>query len=152
MANTAHKPTFSPTVADVEHTIGPWVFRLRVKAEIDNRTGELVHPGREVMKASRAIVRELATRGASDGAAFAYMRKAAKLSGKALAELLGVAPETVSRWEHDKEPINRAALAVVGQIALEAIEGRSTTLERLRAAREVKAGSVAIDLAGIDDG
>lgn len=37
-----------------------------------------------------------------------FCRKTLGLSGKSLASLMSVQPETVSRWENDKQPINDA--------------------------------------------
>lgn len=80
-----------------------------------------------------AIAADLARRGPTSAEAFRFMRKAIALPGKELADLLAVTPETVSRWENDKLPVERRALALLASIVLERAEGRTSTLDRLRA-------------------
>jgi transcriptional regulator with XRE-family HTH domain len=58
------------------------------------------------------------------------------LSGASLAELLDVAPETVSRWESGKRPVDRAAVAVLGSLVVDSLNQRTETIDRLRALRE----------------
>ncbi|HWV37398.1 MAG TPA: hypothetical protein VN033_02860 [Vulgatibacter sp.] len=80
-----------------------------------------------------AIAADLAQRGPPSAEAFRFMRKAIALPAKELADLLAVTPETVSRWENDKLPVERRALALLSSIVLDKVEGRTATLERLRA-------------------
>lgn len=83
-----------------------------------------------------AIARELATSGASSGEAFRFQRKTLGYTAAELADLLGVAPETVSRWETGQRDVDRGALVAIGSLVLDRAEGRTTTLDRLRALRE----------------
>ena len=69
----------------------------------------------------------------SSGEAFRFMRKVAGLRAIDVAELFAVTPETVSRWETDKHPIDRGALVLLGLIVKERAEGTSLTLDALRA-------------------
>ena len=80
-----------------------------------------------------AIAADLARSGPATGDAFRFMRKAIGLPGKELAALMEVAPETVSRWENEKLPVERRALALLASMVLEKVEGRAATLDRLRA-------------------
>lgn len=83
-----------------------------------------------------AIARALATSGANSGEAFRFQRKALGLRASDLAELLGVAAETMSRWETGQREVNRGALVTLGSLVLDRCEGRATTLDRLRTLRQ----------------
>ncbi len=62
----------------------------------------------EAKRFERAIAGELA--GAlPSGQAIQFIRKVLGYTAAELASLFGVRPETVSRWETDKNPIDRAA-------------------------------------------
>ncbi|HTP29443.1 MAG TPA: hypothetical protein VMK12_27735, partial [Anaeromyxobacteraceae bacterium] len=50
-----------------------------------------------------------------------------------LAELLDVTIETISRWEHGKQSLDRRAVALLASMVLDRIEGRTSTLDRLKA-------------------
>jgi len=80
------------------------------------------------------IARELARHGDMSPAVFKRLRKAIDLRVEELAELLHVLPETITRWERDDEPIDHLAGVVVASMVLERLDGRSTLLDRLKAA------------------
>jgi transcriptional regulator with XRE-family HTH domain len=63
------------------------------------------------------------------------MRKAIGLSATALAELLDVSMETVSRWEHGTRDAPLPAVAALGAMVLDHAAGSSATADRLRALR-----------------
>jgi DNA-binding transcriptional regulator YiaG len=87
----------------------------------------------DLIKFEHAVARHLAMHGPVSGATLRYMRKSIPLSAVALAELLHVVPETVSRWENGERldpprPVDRAAWLVVRDLLLDpkarqAIEG-----------------------------
>jgi len=83
-----------------------------------------------------AAAGELARHGEVSAESFGFMRRALGLRALELPELLDVTPETVSRWEHDKQPIARGAAALLSAMVLDRIEGRTTTLDSLEALRE----------------
>ena len=88
---------------------------------------------KEAHRVSLAVAEQLARHGPLSSAAFRHMRRALKLTGRQLAEVLGVAPETISRWEHEQQAIPASAVLLLGTIVLEALEdeeGRSETFER----------------------
>ncbi len=78
----------------------------------------------------------LAQHGAATPNTFRFMRKAVGLGAGELAELLDVTRETVSRWENGKQPLERRALAIVGGLVLDRIDGKTQTADRLRALRQ----------------
>jgi hypothetical protein len=65
-----------------------------------------------------------------------------------VADLLGVTPETMSRWENGQRPVDRAAWLTLGSVVLEQASRRPETLERLRELRVHGSGarSVRIDV------
>ena len=76
---------------------------------------------------------ELARHGEASAESFGFMRRALGVKALDLAELLAVAPETVSRWEHGRLPIDRGAVALLSAMVLDRLEGRTTTLDGLKA-------------------
>jgi DNA-binding transcriptional regulator YiaG len=95
----------------------------------------------------RAIVKELASSGPVGGESFRFLRDAANLSGQELAVLLDVRRETVSRWEHDRAPIDRAAWVTIGALAIDQLGGRDDTVRRLQALGKKGRKRVHLDLA-----
>jgi DNA-binding XRE family transcriptional regulator len=63
---------------------------------------------------------------------FGFMRRALGLKAVELAELLDVTHETVSRWEHGHQPVERRAVALLSAMVLDRLEGQTTTLDRLK--------------------
>ena len=61
-----------------------------------------------------------------------FCRKAIGKSGKDLALLLGVKPETVSRWENGKQPINDATEKIFRQIVVVELKDSVPHLEDIR--------------------
>jgi DNA-binding transcriptional regulator YiaG len=78
-----------------------------------------------------AVCCELADAGVSSGEALRHMRKALGLRAAELARLLDVTPETISHWETGKASLNRAAFAAVCAMVQDALDGRTTTRDRL---------------------
>ncbi|MGZ3419641.1 MAG: helix-turn-helix domain-containing protein [Polyangiales bacterium] len=81
------------------------------------------------------IAQILAESGVASGRAFRFMRKAIGLRATELAQLLSVAPETVSRWETEKRGIDRATIAVVASLVNDRTDGRRSTLDSLKRLR-----------------
>lgn len=96
------------------------------------------------------VATKLADAGLQSGAAFRFMRKALGLRAVDLGELLDVSPETVSRWETDKRAVDRGALAVLASCVRDALAGRTSTIDTLRALRTPRAleERVHVDLTG----
>ena len=81
----------------------------------------------------RSVAMELVRHGDVNAETFKYMRKTIPMSVAELAPLLHVAPETVSRWESGEQPIEPNAAALLALMVVEAIEGRSTCIDHLKA-------------------
>ncbi len=71
--------------------------------------------------------------GPINGATFRVMRDALGLRAEDLGRLLGVRPESVSRWETGRSPVDRNAWMVLGTLVLEAAEKPSVLMQRLTA-------------------
>lgn len=124
-----------------------------VSFEIDHSTlacaacGESYVSHEAGVKSDLLVALHLARMGIRSGESFRFMRKSLGLSGKALAELLGVAAETLSRWEKGAMPVDGMAFVVLGGMVLDRLE-RATepTLERLRALKEPRKTSEPVRL------
>lgn len=95
--------------------------------------GESYYPGPELERFELEVAGALAEHGEMSAEAFRFMRKALGVRACELAELLDVAQETVSRWEHGRLPIERRAAALLSAMVLDRLEGRTATLDRLKA-------------------
>lgn len=80
-----------------------------------------------------AVACELADGGVRTGEAVRHMRKVLGLRAADLARLLDLTPETISHWETGKARIGRAAFVVLGAMVQDALEGTSSTRDRLSA-------------------
>ncbi len=84
------------------------------------------------------VAAKLAEAGVTEPEALKFMRKVTGLQGKEFAELLAVRPETVSRWEQGKRPIDRATYAVIRQLVSERARGVTVTTDYLRSLHRPK--------------
>jgi len=133
--STALRPTEEPVTLLVPLAAGPLSLSVEgVPARRCTACGEGFFEGRDLERAELLAATELSDRGLREGAVFRFMRKAVGLRAADLAGLLDLTPETISRWENDRSPIDRAAWATVAAMATERSAGKSTTLDRLGAA------------------
>lgn len=95
--------------------------------------GEDYVGARDVERFELVAARTLAEAGEGSGEAFKLMRKALGLRGSDLAKLLGVAAETISRWENGKHAVERATLAVMAALLADRLEGSTRTQDALHA-------------------
>ncbi|MEY4515558.1 MAG: hypothetical protein RLZZ450_7680 [Pseudomonadota bacterium] len=75
----------------------------------------------------------LAVHGVCTGEAFKFMRKALGMRATDVGAVLGVTPETVSRWETGQRDVDRHVFAMLGEIAIAVAEGRPSPVERFKA-------------------
>lgn len=129
----------SATEVREEVTVAGATFSGAVPAHRCEACGEVYIAADDGMRFDLRVARELGTRGAATGDAFKFMRKALGLRAADLAGLLGVAAETISRWERGERPVDRAALTVVGALVADKLEGRATTMKLLKAQQEPQA-------------
>jgi putative zinc finger/helix-turn-helix YgiT family protein len=101
----------------------PWkgmITRMGLEIEAAGRQcgscGETIFAGDEVQRQEREIATVLVARGVRTAAEFKFVRKVAGFRANEIAELLGVRPETVSRWERGEAEIPRSAAFALGEL------------------------------------
>jgi putative zinc finger/helix-turn-helix YgiT family protein len=101
----------------------PWkgmITRMRLDFEATGRQcgscGETILEGDEVQRQEREIATVLVARGVRTTAEFKFVRKMAGFRANEIAELLGVRPETVSRWERGEAEISRSAAFALSEL------------------------------------
>jgi putative zinc finger/helix-turn-helix YgiT family protein len=106
-----------------EDTLRPWSGTITLKGvEIAtsgrrcSACGEELFDYEEVGRQEQALAAALVERGIRTGSEFALVRKAAGFKAVEVAELFGVRPETVSRWEHGEGEIPRTAAYALGEL------------------------------------
>lgn len=116
----------------MDYSFGEVTFAVEVPCIRCAACGETTTAHSDGEKADAAVAHALAVHGPVTGSAFRHMRNALDISRADMARLLDVAPETVSRWEVEGRPVDRAAWLLVSTIVEEHQAGRTTTLARLR--------------------
>jgi DNA-binding transcriptional regulator YiaG len=111
----------------LDYLFGEVTFSVEMPCVRCEACGETTTDHGDGEKADAAVAHALALNGPMTGAAFRHMRNVLDISRVEMARLLDVAPETVSRWEVEGRPVDRAAW-----LLLSTIVGRTTTLARLR--------------------
>jgi len=119
-------------------TVGEYTFIAQLLARRCASCGAVRFGADSLTAFELRVAVELAKTGVSTCEALRFMRKALQLRAVDLAALLGVTPETVSRWETGKLSLEHRALALLGSLVVEKSEGRTSTLDRLRALLEPK--------------
>jgi DNA-binding transcriptional regulator YiaG len=106
-----------------KNALGDWeglITRLGVEILARGRRcsscGEELYDYDELGRQDALIADALVARGVRTGAEFVFVRKSADLKAVDVAELFGVRPETVWRWEHDETEIPRTAAYALGQL------------------------------------
>ena len=112
--------------------VGGWVFTTLLPATKCGSCGAYCLEGEVLGRFELSAAQKLAELGVREGAAFKFMRKTLGMRAADLAGLLNVTPETVSRWENDKTEVDLAAFVTVGALVADKLDGRTTTLDRLR--------------------
>lgn len=123
---------FSDTEHDEKLVVGGRTYRSVWPAQRCDACGDATFDGLYLHAFELGVARVIATNGAQRGDEFAFMRKAIGMPAADLAELLDVARETISRWENDKQPLERRAVAILSDLVADHLEGRTRTLDRLR--------------------
>jgi putative zinc finger/helix-turn-helix YgiT family protein len=89
---------------------------LTAHGERCSACGEQLFDYAEAKRQRQVLVAALVERGVRTGQEFALVRKAADLRGVEVAELFGVRPETISRWEHGEAEIPRTAAFALAEL------------------------------------
>lgn len=112
--------------------VGPRTYTATVPALCCSNCDEAIVTAATLRAFEGAVARAVASSGAGDEAAVRVMRKAAGLTRVELASLLAVTSETVLAWESGADSPDRATVALLGALAVEALDGLTTTRDRLR--------------------
>jgi DNA-binding transcriptional regulator YiaG len=123
-------------VAKVQRPVGDHVFVGEVPASTCPNCSEVFYEGDAIGRFELAVARILAERGMVSGRAFQFMRKTLGMRAVDLAELLDLAPETLSRWEAGARDVDRAAWAALSSLVVDRAEGRDRVISILRALRD----------------
>lgn len=129
----------SPTEVSQEVTLAGATFAGKVAAHQCEACGEIYIAAEDALRFDLRVARELGSWGTATGEAFRFLRKALGMRTSDLAVFLGVAAETISRWERGERPVDRAALTVLGALVADTLEGRATTMKLLKAQQEPQA-------------
>ena len=78
--------------------------------------GETLYEAGELERQERELATALVARGIRTGQEFKHVRKIAGLRANDVAEMFGVRPETVSRWERGEGELPRTAAFALGQL------------------------------------
>ncbi len=124
---------FKPMTIEERVPVGPREFLVPTRAFVCETCEDSQVSIQELVSVDLRIAAWLAQNGASDGASFRFMRKTIGMRALDLGSLLGVEPETISRWETGKQPVDRRAIAILGSLVLDEVNGTTTTQDRLRA-------------------
>jgi putative zinc finger/helix-turn-helix YgiT family protein len=145
-----HQGELEHTEAEDTIEVAGHTFTARVPALRCAGCGEIYYDGPSLGRFELAVAVALVRSGQMNGQVLRFARKVIGLSAKIFAELLGVAPETVSRWENGKQPIDLLAAALLGAMVLDEHAGRSTAREALQAVRDPHplGSTIELDLAG----
>jgi putative zinc finger/helix-turn-helix YgiT family protein len=111
-------------------------FSAKLPALVCAACGESYFTDAAVSSFDLLVAVKLAQAGLTDAESLKFMRKVTGLNGKEFAELLEVRPETVSRWEQDKRPIDRATYAIIRQLLADRLHGTTEMADYLRSLRK----------------
>ncbi len=123
---------FKQTTAELKRHVAGRVFTGKLPARECSSCGMRYYDSPDLGRFDLAVAITLANAGVTEPEALKFMRKASGRRSKEFAELLGVRPETVSRWESGKAGIDRATYAVIQQLLLDRLAGSSTMERSLR--------------------
>lgn len=132
---------FRKAKREQRYQIGETTYYTSVPMQECPSCGEGYVDGPALKAAELTVAAEVARRGPAAGTSFRFMRKVLGIRGNEIAELLGVRPETISRWEKGRGEVDRSAWAVLSSIVLEERDGRRTLRERLETLRRPARGA-----------
>jgi DNA-binding transcriptional regulator YiaG len=125
-------------MVEIRREVGERAFVASVEGRKCGACGAVSFKGTDLARFEGAVAASLAAAGEASGEAFRWMRKALDLRAIDVATLLGVTPETISRWETGRVPIDRGALALLSLMVLDNARGSAATIDALRARAAAK--------------
>lgn len=113
-----------PGVVERTERVGDLSYTAEIPAKLCPSCGESYVSLETLRQLGALVAADLAREGVATPEAFKYMRKRLRLPAKELAALLDVSPETVSRWEHGKHPLDSRAVKLLGVMVLVSVGDR----------------------------
>lgn len=129
---SCHAKRLKVRLVEEVKVVGDHRFRALLPGQQCRQCGETFYELRTLARFDQLVAKELADAGEKAGEAVRFIRKAAGVAAADLAALLDVRPETVSRWEHGKRPIDRGSYAVLRQLLIEKLAESTATADYLR--------------------
>jgi putative zinc finger/helix-turn-helix YgiT family protein len=131
--NRCKAETVEAVEIEEQFVFGDFTVTVRgLPASRCNSCGSQVIAGLALKEAEEAAAQQLARTSIVTGETFRFMRKVLGLPAKEVAEIFGVSPETVSRWERGERDVDRAAWIVIAETMRLPTGERAEALERLR--------------------
>lgn len=127
--------SFEVTTEDESVSVGGHTFTGAISAERCPQCGETYTDANGHTAFARSVAKTLIDAGEVSGPVFRFFRHTLGQTGASLAALLGVAPDTVSRWERGERDVDRLAWATVAGLVLDELEKRPRTRHVLEAIR-----------------
>lgn len=82
------------------------------------------------------VALNLVRTGQRSGKALKFLRKYLGITASDLAQMLGVEPETVSRWENEKNEADPTTMITIAALVEDKAAGRTSTRDKLRVLQE----------------
>lgn len=98
--------------------IGGQPFTVTLPAFVCPKDGSWIAEPDVLREMNRQALHFIVTHGPVNGTTLKYLRYRLELKAADLAELLGVTPETFSRWETGAMPVNRLAWTLVARMVV----------------------------------
>lgn len=138
MKCTTCKGAIRPAVVELKVKAAGHTFVADVAAGKCASCGEVFYPSALLDMVDLIIAATLVRSGERSGEVMRFVRKAIGMPAKELAELMGMSPEHVSRLETGKSPVSGNIMVLLGSMAIDMVNGKSSTREALEAMREPK--------------
>jgi DNA-binding transcriptional regulator YiaG len=136
-----------------DFAVGGRRFKVETQAEQCAKCGEFRIHAQAVGGAELAVAAALAEEGPIEGESFRFMRKVLGMRAADLGPVLGVRSETISRWENDASPVDRASWFALASAVLARAHRAALDMDRMRELVERKKRSKAtVKLSAIDAG
>lgn len=116
---------------ELREAVGELRFRASLPLTECLDCGETMVEGEDLYDCDLRIAVECAKRNAMSRESFRFIRGALGLQSKQTALILGVVPETVSRWEHGAKPVDATAWRFLCTLLMDHAEGRRPISEVL---------------------
>ena len=106
---------------------------VEIPARQCTKCAETYTDGADMERAEFEVARRVADSGVVTGETFRFMRRALGLQSKELAELLGVEPESVTRWEKGDRTMAPLAWLALAMLVVDRANGREDSQKMLKA-------------------